>query len=311
MDDTVDAPDPTPTVPSLTNGGTEKAADFPKTQAKNNIASVGRVLSNVDATALRLSRHGLISTSYSEEAVFATVGYSADILHHALFSPPIRTILSRLRSRLGFSSLNAQPNNSPDAPTPSLLALAALMSETRTALRLLGLIPLWEWGSATVKSPPADGVLRGVAFAQVFVNIVYQFMENVAFLASKGVIPQRIIQRWGGIGKWYIWSTRAWLGHVVLELVRLWRERSLAQRKQAAQAGTAVGVLDAKEQSVEASRRRAWKKSLINNLAWFPLCVHWSLENGAGVPDGIIGVLSMAATAWKISDLWKATSTLT
>lgn len=193
--------------------------------------------------------------------------------------------------------------------TPPLLALASLISETRTALRLLGLIPLWEWGSATVKSPPTDPVLRSVAFAQVFVNVVYQFMENVAFLASKGVISQRFLQRWGGVGKWYIWSTRAWLGHVVLEFVRLWRERALARKHRRFQVleSHAEKTME-QDRAAEALRTRAWRKSLLNNLGWFPLCVHWSLEKGAGVPDNMIGLISFIANAWKVADLWRATA---
>ncbi|EAS28199.3 peroxin 11C [Coccidioides immitis RS] len=310
MEDTVTTPDPLePPVqaePSPAANRTEEKAQWqPKGQKTCGCSTLKDTLSKADSTALRLSN--LISTSYGEEATLAIAGYSADILHHALLSPPLRAIFSCLRTRLGLSA-SADDSKSQTRP---LLALASLISETRTALRLLGLIPLWEWGSATVKSPPADPVLRSVAFAQVFVNVIYQFMENVAFLASKGVVSQRLLQRLGGVGKWYIWSTRAWLGHVVLEFVRLWRERSLAARQNElalAKASSPDDRLSDEDQRAEALRMRAWRKSLVNNLAWFPLCVHWSLEDGARVPSNIVGLLSFIATAWKVSDLWKATA---
>ncbi|EEP80066.1 predicted protein [Uncinocarpus reesii 1704] len=317
MEDTVSTLDPSegvaqPVAPK-TNGPTKKPPSDPDVQsnAQGNPLMKG-VLSKTDTTILRLSRQVqrflLISTSYGEETVLASVNYSASLLHYILFSPPLRAIFARLHSRLGLVARTRKGDS--QSQTPPLLALAALISETRTALRLLGLIPLWEWGSATVKSPPADPVLRGVAFAQVFVNVVYQFMENIAFLASKGIVSQRLLRRWGGVGKWYIWSTRAWLSHVVLEFVRLWRERCLAAKQKQLAVEKATGAIAAdEEERGEALRVRAWRKSLVSNLAWFPLCLHWSLENGAGISNSMVGLLGFIAGAWKLSDSWKATAT--
>lgn len=55
-------------------------------------------------------------------------------------------------------------------------------------------------------------------------------------------------------------------------------------------------------------RERRWKKSLVNSLAWLPLCVHWSFEDGVGVPDRMVGALSMAASVWGVYDMWNATA---
>lgn len=98
------------------------------------------------------------------------------------------------------------------------------MSETRYTIRLLGLVPLWTWGSATLKSPPSDPIIRNLTLAQVAVNMVYQFLENVGYLASKGVISKKWIDRWGGINKWYLWSIRAWFGHIIFQFFVLWRQ---------------------------------------------------------------------------------------
>lgn len=188
----------------------------------------------------------------------------------------------------------------------------------RTALRLFDLIRFWEWGSTTVKSPPHDPVLRTVIYAQVISNVIYQFLENVAFLASKGIISKRAVEKWGSLGKWSIWSTRAWLGHILLEFVRLARARQLAAREAKASKTNTAGSEkegskpddDTRKAMAEAKSEqlRQWKKGLLGNLAWTPLCLHWSFDNGVGVPDNMVGLLSLTAVAWGVSDLWKATA---
>lgn len=65
------------------------------------------------------------------------------------------------------------------------------------------------------------------------------------------------------------------------------------------------------EEEAETARAlelRAWKKSLINNTAWAPLCIHWSFENGVGVPSSLVGIISFTARAWALADQWKATA---
>ncbi|PGH28528.1 peroxin-11C, partial [[Emmonsia] crescens] len=136
---------------------------------------------------------------------------------------------------------------------------------------------------------------------------------NVAHLASKGVLERRLVERWGSVGKWYVWSTRAWLGHVLLEFARVWREYVISRERRGwggkVEGGEGEGEGEGDEE--DAARRaevREWKKSLVNSLAWLPLCVHWSFENGVGVPDRLVGVLSMAASAWGVYDMWSATA---
>lgn len=53
---------------------------------------------------------------------------------------------------------------------------------------------------------------------------------------------------------------------------------------------------------------RAWKKSFVSNLLWAPLCVHWSLEKGIGIPSSTTGFVSFLAGAWDLRDSWNATA---
>ncbi|PYH31228.1 uncharacterized protein BO87DRAFT_136349 [Aspergillus neoniger CBS 115656] len=247
-------------------------------------------LKATDRTVDRFDR--LISTAAGQERVLAVTGYLAHTLHHILSSAPWIAFQARL-------SLLARLRNNPKPPTTTtttssssssskspLLALSSLMSETRFTLRLLGLFPLWTWGSQTLKHPPADKPLYILTLLQVFVNVIYQALENVGYLAQKGIVSKRFVDRWGGIDKWYIWSTRAWFGHIFFQFFVLWRgTKREALRKEI----------------------RAWRKSLVNNVCWAPLCLHWCFEKGIGFPEHLTGLVSFMAGAWEVWDSWVAT----
>lgn len=191
-------------------------------------------------------------------------------------------------------------------------ALSSLASETRYNLRLFGLIPLWIWGSETIKNPPADPVIHVLTLLQVASNVAYQFLENGAYLAGKGVISKKFIDKYGGAAKWDLWSIRGWFGHIFLQFFVLWRERVLRNRRLAAKRA-AAGNVETKEVNAEEAEQlrleiRNWKKSLLNNIVWAPLCLHWCFEKGIGIPDNLHGLISLGAGAWGIGDRWVATA---
>ena len=173
---------------------------------------------------------------------------------------------------------------------------------------------MWKWGSATLKSPPRDPVLHAIAWAQIFSCSMFQLLENVAVLASKGVLSARALEKWGGIRKWYIWSIRAWMAHIMLQFVNLARQRQLIYAATSKSAQSSSLRPEKRDESVDegekvrAQELRVWKKSLVNNTAWAPLCVHWSFENGIGVPDSLVGLISFTAKAWGLVDMWSATA---
>ncbi|KAL4976854.1 hypothetical protein BDW66DRAFT_45023 [Aspergillus desertorum] len=249
----------------------------------------------------------ILSTSAGQERVFAFIQYASHILHHLLASAPWiaiqarSSLLTRFRSSTSPStSTRKSTASSPAAQKPPLLALSSLMSEARYMLRLLDLPTLIAWGSATLKSPPADKIIYSLTLLQVLANIIYQALENAAFLTTKGVIPGGFLKRWGGAAKVELWSTRAWLGHIILQYFVLWRARELRKKAEAR------GALEEKREELKADVR-AWKKSLMNNICWTPLCLHWSFENGIGFPGPLVGVGSFMAGAWGFADLWAST----
>lgn len=132
------------------------------------------------------------------------------------------------------------------------------------------------------------------------------------------MIPKRFLDRLGGINKWYLWSIRAWFGHIFFQFILLWRQRILQKEKMEdnererqlrESRGEKVDLVReaAVEQEAMKAESRAWKKRLVNNVCWAPLCIHWCFENGIGFPDQLSGMLSFFAKAWGLRDSWDAT----
>jgi hypothetical protein len=141
--------------------------------------------------------------------------------------------------------------------------------------------------------------------------VIYQLLENVGYLASKGIISKRFVEKYGSLVQWVIWSTRGWFGHIFFEFFVLWRRHILRKRRVAAKRA-AAGNVETKEmvEEEDAETRaeiRSWRKSLVNNICWAPLCLHWCFEQGIGVPDNLVGVVSFMAGAWSLHDMWGAT----
>lgn len=150
-------------------------------------------------------------------------------------------------------------------------------------------------------------------------NVVYQILENGGYLASKNVISKRLIDRLGGVNKWYLWSIRAWFGHIFFQFLVLWRQRALQREKAEAsereralreERGEKVDLIKevADEEELEKAETRAWKKAMVNNVFWAPLCLDWCFESGLGFPAQFTGVFSFAAKVWGLVDSWAATA---
>lgn len=211
---------------------------------------------------------------------------------------------------------------------------SSLISDIRIFNRLWGIIPLTVWAFDTYHAPPKDVALRAIAYLQVFVNIVYQPLENVAYLAMHDII--------GGVSesaqtKLWIRSCYFWAAHVVLEFFRLVREYQIAKRNAVAEAykeaqdqaanekktdkaldsdsapanvTPSTAAINKKVREAMAANKSGWIKGLIINFSYLPLTIHWSLETGC-LTDLTVGFLGAAAAAANIVPKWKAISTLT
>lgn len=149
-----------------------------------------------------------------------------------------------------------------------------------------------------MNDPPEDALLRRISYAQVLVNVAFQFLENGAYLSMKGVLGWSAEKQ----AKAWHWSSRFWMSHVLLDFVRLYHEHAL--RKAASK-----GQISEKGEVVEESERAwkaKWRKELVVDMAFAPLTLHWSLEKGL-VGEFWVGFLGSIAGITGLRDVWRNT----
>ncbi|KXJ94487.1 hypothetical protein Micbo1qcDRAFT_159658 [Microdochium bolleyi] len=222
-------------------------------------------------------------------------------------------------------------------PSPSVAALlglsqrlkafAAMISEGRTFLRLWGLIGMYFWArglvfkliasrkaasaasasdekSAAVAAQPRESLIDTTfAWTQLLSCIAFQSLENRAFLASKGVLPMD----GPAIVSTFRWSARFWGTFVGLEIGRLAYEKYKRSTATPATAGGSDGKSLAAIEQEDREWTDTWRKQVARNCAWFPLTVHWGLEQGL-VPEVVVGALPLIPGIISIRDLWRRTA---
>lgn len=239
--------------------------------------------------------------------------------------------------------LSRYPTSSIARLTTSLAAFTSLIDDFRIFLRLPALLSIWAWGASVYRSPPKDRVLRAIAWAQVISCALFQALENAAYLGSKGVLD---LGRWvegknsRGVARAFVWTSRFWMAHVVLEFGRLGRVWVLRQREgtngskdesvtsvQAEGAitgdtevekeggketGLAVNGGEAGASDNESgldtrtADERAWWKDIYVNAAWLPLTMHWSTEEGIA-SEAQVAILGMIPGYLGLREAWRAT----
>ncbi|KAI0480824.1 hypothetical protein GGR56DRAFT_627700 [Xylariaceae sp. FL0804] len=199
-----------------------------------------------------------------------------------------------------------------------LKALSVLLSEARTFLRLWGLLGMYFWarrlvlslrdsrararsGEAQQPASSSDSLETSLAWTQLAACVVFQSLENAAYLSAKGVLG------WGPAAqaKMSRWSARFWGTFVGLEIGRLLYESHRRGRRTRAErfGDKTVAVIEREEREWS----ETWRKSLVRQMAWAPLTVHWSLEQGL-VSEMTIGALASVPGVLQMRDLWRRTA---
>jgi len=143
----------------------------------------------------------------------------------------------------------------------------------------------------------------------------FQVLENGAYLSSKGALTTA---SWtGDVGKarenaWWLWSSRFWAAYVGVELVRLGVQQYYASPAASTTVSSGDGEKEDKIQREERIKARKlenwlWWKDLASNLAYAPMTVHWSLEQGL-LSDWGVGACGMVAGGALLADAWKKTA---
>jgi hypothetical protein len=179
--------------------------------------------------------------------------------------------------------------------------LSGLLSEARTILRLWGLLGMYFWAKRLLarslspnnnesekdaaSAPRPTTLDTVVSYSQLATCIVFQALENGAYLSSKGVMgwsPAK--QGWA-----MKWSARLWGLYVGIELGKLAAER----------------VAGGERKDVKAAAQ--WKSAFVRNLAWAPLTVHWGSDKGF-VADWMVGALASVPGVIQMAELWRETA---
>ncbi|OAL40462.1 hypothetical protein AYO20_00198 [Fonsecaea nubica] len=263
---------------------------------------VKTTISKADEIILRISK--LIKTTAGLGAALSTLNYAIYLAAYLHSKAPARAAVIAYISRLIGRTPSKLPAGAlaPSAATSFLTPLGALISDTRTSLRLTGLLPLYIWLKTLLSkktSADMDPALHRVALLQCAGYIGFQALENVYHLAGKGVIPLSVIEKRGGVAKWVAWSCRAWAVGVASDFLRLWREAEIEKEKR--------GSKSVKER--EDYDRKWWNEFMVAAY-WMPVAVHYSLYP-AGIPGmntGLVGFLGLMAGLNNFRTQWAATA---
>ena len=190
-------------------------------------------------------------------------------------------------------------------------ALAAMFSQTRVTLRLFGLLPMYAWFRQLMQGPKPgqDQILYATSLTQCSLYMTFQFLENVALLTDKEVLPTSYTARWtaksgGTTAKMYLWAYRFWFGGVLCDFVRLAREAQLEREKRANRTEKEVSTRE-EEKEIDAK----WWSDLIVPTAWTPVAMQFSTEGGQPWFNlGIMGACGAMAGLGRTASLWQATA---
>jgi hypothetical protein len=289
-----------------------------------------RTVRTTDRTLLRLSK--LLSIPSSTDVLLCTTSYTLTLIH-ALLSRLLERKLANIATAIaekadgillpGETLIASLP-----APTSTKLiaqavgsskALSEVISDFRIFVRLWGALGLYTWARDTYQDPlPQDAgrkekLLRALTWAGIASCVGFQVLENGAYLSSKGALTTA---SWTGeVGKarenkWWLWSSRCWAVYVGVELVRLGVERYYKMAPVAE--GYGDGEKEDKIQRGEALKEEKlenwlWWKDLASNVAYAPMTVHWSLEQGL-LSDWGVGACGMIAGGALLTDAWRKTA---
>ncbi|KAI1757475.1 hypothetical protein F4782DRAFT_478706 [Xylaria castorea] len=277
--------------------------------------------SNVDAFLAHLQR--CLSTPTGIDTVLLFVCYSSR-LTSAVLTTLVEPALQRSAERFIALASALPPSatlvlNAKALPSASvalvlglarrLKALSGLTSEARTILRLWGLLGMYFWARRLVlkwrqprQQSGDDKFQTSLAWSQLAACVVFQALENGVYLSSRGVLGWAPATQ----AKAARWSARFWGSFVGLELMRLLYESSKRGRRTRADkfaGGKTVALVEREEREWS----ETWRKTVVRNLAWAPLTLHWSLEKGL-VSEMAVGALASIPSVLQIRDLWRNTA---
>lgn len=294
---------------------------------------LARAAGTTDRTLVRLAK--LLSTPGGTDVLLCTTSYTLTLLH-AILSRLLERRLADMATDIAekadgilfpgetlIATLPVSASTKLMAQTVgSSKAVANIISDFRIFVRLWGVLGLYTWARSTYHDRlPADAgrkdkILRGLTWAGIASCVGFQVLENGAYLSSKGALTTA---SWtGDAGKarenqWWLWSSRFWAAYVGIELVRLgvvhyYHIPSSSSAASAEGDGEKEDKIKAQERiKAEKAESWLWWKDLASNVAYAPMTVHWSLEQGL-LSDLGVGACGMVAGGALLADAWARTA---
>ncbi|KAK3708307.1 hypothetical protein LTR37_011572 [Vermiconidia calcicola] len=241
----------------------------------------------------------LLSTSTGIDNTLSTLIFTSTLLHSQLtrlLSARYEKLALALASQASKSMLPGETVIASIEPPVSRL------SKTCAGLKALAETSA-ERAHEIYNTPPRDPAIKLLLWAQVGAGATFQVIENIAYLASKGILPgRRCEESWP---RWMALSNRFWMAQVVLEGLRLLRVRQLNWNEEFGAQSEDNDDKAVKVQS-EALKKR-WKTDFYANAAWLPLTLHWSFEDESRSPvtETWQGVCGLVASVLGLKDAWR------
>lgn len=295
--------------------------------------------SNTDAFLGRLQK--CLSTPSGTDTILLLLCYGSKFVSEVLAGAGITTL--RYKARQLVALVLSMPRSSSDASTSAaklvigpapdtslaaqflgvserLKALSGMLSDVRAFSRLWGLIGMYFWAKRLIgaskanvpaSSQPPKMLDTIVAYASLITCIVFQSMENVAYLGSKKVLPVSPKTQ----GDLFRWSSRFWALYVGLDMGRLLRE--LIDRRNTQQQRRVTGAKAATENMDPAAATEAgkthdeeekvwlakWRRQFLRQCAWAPLTLHYSSEKGL-LSEALVGLIGSIPGFIQVGELW-------
>ncbi|KAF2633069.1 hypothetical protein BU25DRAFT_406325 [Macroventuria anomochaeta] len=284
---------------------------------------------SVDRSLLRLS--ALLSTPNGIDVVLCTTGYTLTLVY-ALGQQVLEKQLAAVATDFADKAADVMlPGETLIAELPasagikllaqtvgSSKAIADVIADYRIFVRMWGMLGLYTWARDTYLSPlPKEAtrkekLLRGTTWAAIASCVLFQVLENGAYAASKGMLTS---EAWtGDAGKkretwWWVWSSRFWAAYVGCEILRLLIERAYREpRVEMAGDGEKEDKLRLEQEKKDSYNARfTWWKDLISNIAYAPMTLHWSIEEGV-LSELQVGIFGTIAGGALLADAWRKTA---
>nr|POF23918.1 hypothetical protein CFP56_54854 [Quercus suber] len=296
-----------------TNGATKLPPSSDKSvarEAQRRAPKATSLAATPDRILLRLNK--LLASPGGLSSFLSTFNYALYFLTYA--ESKTLPLQARLRAILAGASSSGTPAIAAPPGPSHIAALGSLLSQTRTTLRLFGLLPLYAWLRQLLQGPKPgqDSVLYTTALTQCTLYIAFQFLENVAVLTDHGVLPKSYTSRWtagsgGKTTKILLWSYRTWLGAVACDVVRLMREAQLEREKRRIRTFSEKSDVAVLEQDAKTDAQ--WWAQIVVPMGWLPIAYQFSTEKGIpGFNLGLMGALGGIAGLGRTADLWAATA---